>query len=283
MIRKALFLGRGLILFLNVLAAVSSVPVFFFDVSRGHFGLAGAAALEGVLCSIVAKQLTGTLREFLRPAPGTPPGAALHGLSGFPNVPLPADPAQPSTLGFRGWLWDMTNRQLVSPVQGTIWDGPELRCDEWDESEVIRGCAGIHAHLVPPRWTTWDCPEVIAFREPTRVFLHVFPGHQAAQALTLSVRRSSWVWRRTNYVRYASLTPSNPILEEGPESWPTPSSIEVVGITGIVERVGRFVLGTEGWRAEWAVIRTLKAPTQAIGLQLEKAFPDVQIIYPEEN
>ena len=54
-------------------------------------------------------------------------------------------------------------------------------------------------------------------------------------------------------------------------------------ITGIVERFGRFVLGTEGWRAEWVVIKQLYAPTTEIGLSLEKAYPDVEILYPEET
>ena len=41
----------------------------------------------------------------------------------------------------------------------------------------------------------------------------------------------------------------------------------------------RFVLGTEGWRAEWVQIRKLAAPTDEIGLALERAFPDVEVIY----
>lgn len=50
-------------------------------------------------------------------------------------------------------------------------------------------------------------------------------------------------------------------------------------VTGIVERFGKFVLGTEGWRAEWVIIRKLRAPTTEIGLAMEETFPDVEIIY----
>jgi len=50
-------------------------------------------------------------------------------------------------------------------------------------------------------------------------------------------------------------------------------------ITGIVERFGRYVLGTDGWRAEWVIIRKLRAPTAEIGLALEATFPDVEIVY----
>jgi hypothetical protein len=50
-------------------------------------------------------------------------------------------------------------------------------------------------------------------------------------------------------------------------------------VTGIVERFGRFVLGTLGWRAEWVIIRKLLAPTQELGFELERAYPDVEVCY----
>lgn len=50
-------------------------------------------------------------------------------------------------------------------------------------------------------------------------------------------------------------------------------------IIGIVERFGRYVLGTEGWRAEWVIIRKLKAPSTEIGLALEQAYPEVEVVY----
>ena len=50
-------------------------------------------------------------------------------------------------------------------------------------------------------------------------------------------------------------------------------------IIGVVERFGKYVLGTEGWRAEIVVIRKLRAPNMEIGLELEKAYPDVEVYY----
>lgn len=50
-------------------------------------------------------------------------------------------------------------------------------------------------------------------------------------------------------------------------------------IVGVVERFGKYVLGTEGWRAEIAIIRKLRAPNIEIGLALEKAYPDVEVYY----
>ena len=47
-------------------------------------------------------------------------------------------------------------------------------------------------------------------------------------------------------------------------------------IVGVVERFGKYVLGTEGWRAEWVLIRALKAPSTEIGLALEQAYPELE-------
>ena len=54
-------------------------------------------------------------------------------------------------------------------------------------------------------------------------------------------------------------------------------------VHGIVERFGKFVLGTEGWRAEWVIIRELMAPSTRVGLELEKKYPDVIVHYPDEE
>lgn len=53
-------------------------------------------------------------------------------------------------------------------------------------------------------------------------------------------------------------------------------------VTGVVERFGRYVMGTEGWRAEQAVIRELMAPNTQIGLELEQRYPDVIVHYPDQ-
>jgi hypothetical protein len=50
-------------------------------------------------------------------------------------------------------------------------------------------------------------------------------------------------------------------------------------IVGVVERSGKYVLCTEGRRPEVAVIRKLRAPNSEIGLELEKAYPEVEVYY----
>lgn len=52
-------------------------------------------------------------------------------------------------------------------------------------------------------------------------------------------------------------------------------------IAGIVERWGRAVIGTEGWRAERAVIKAVLAPSTEIGLAIEAAYPSIEVYYQE--
>lgn len=54
-------------------------------------------------------------------------------------------------------------------------------------------------------------------------------------------------------------------------------------VTGVVERFGRYVLGTLGWRAEHVIIKELMAPSTEIGLAIEKAYPDVVVHYPDQT
>jgi hypothetical protein len=48
-------------------------------------------------------------------------------------------------------------------------------------------------------------------------------------------------------------------------------------VHGIVERFGRYVLGTEGWRAEWVVIRELMAPNTKTALAMMQRYPEVKV------
>ena len=130
------------------------------------------------------------------------------------------DPALPTTLGLRSWVFDIAEGYLRSPVRHTIWRDAELRCDQWNESEVVRGVAGIHAHLVTHNWR---------------------------------------------------------------ETAATSGLFDPTQIIGVVERFGRYVLGTEGWRCEWAVIRQLHAPNRFVAAALREAYPEVEVTFATPN
>jgi len=54
-------------------------------------------------------------------------------------------------------------------------------------------------------------------------------------------------------------------------------------VHGIVERFGRYVLGTKGWRAEWVVIRELMARDTTTALALMRKYPDVRVHIKEQG
>jgi hypothetical protein len=43
-------------------------------------------------------------------------------------------------------------------------------------------------------------------------------------------------------------------------------------VLGLVERFGKFVLGTEGWRAEWVIVKEILAPDPATARQIKRAY-----------
>lgn len=151
-----------------------------------------------------------------------------------------ADPNISNTFGWRCWNWLVLDEELKSPIRSAVWYDAELRCEIWDESEVIRGKAGIHARIVPTEWQKEFCPE----------------GSSSV---------NSFDALQTSY----SINDDICVV------------IQYYQIDGIVERFGKYVLGTEGWRSEWVIIRELRAPNTEIGLALEKKFPSVIIHYPE--
>jgi hypothetical protein len=68
-----------------------------------------------------------------------------------------------------------------------------------------------------------------------------------------------------------------------PTDWRRARSFGDCKVHGIVERFGRFVLGTEGWRAEWVVIRELMAPDTETALALMRKYPDVRVHVKEQE
>lgn len=191
------------------------------------------------------------------------------------NAFVPSDPDFPSTFGWRCWRWDPTAKLLASPQQADLWHTPELRCDSWDTNSVVRGYAGIHAHLVPKNWTRQVVPEAIFASAGTgRGFMFNSGGGNGGPSSIVTLGQSSSITYSIGgggggYAdTQSSLTQICPFV-------PPPA----IYISGIVERYGKYVLGKEGWRAEIVHIRKLLAPNTEIGLALERAYPDIEVIY----
>lgn len=48
-------------------------------------------------------------------------------------------------------------------------------------------------------------------------------------------------------------------------------------IVGLIERYGKFVLGTEGWRAEWVIIKELLCADEVLAAAVKAAYPEIPV------
>lgn len=62
-----------------------------------------------------------------------------------------------------------------------------------------------------------------------------------------------------------------------------PSDMPGGTIIGLLERFGRFVLGSEGWRAEWVIIKELVCADEALARQVKAAYPDIPVTVAHEG
>ena len=114
--------------------------------------------------------------------------------------------------------------------------------------------------LSPHRNTVWETPELRVKKWSNAEALRGLAGIHAC--------RMPYDWRHADIRHHEELSHYNYNYELGPRC-----------VVGVVERFGKYVLGTEGWRAEIVVVRKLRAPTTQIGLALEKAYPEVEVYY----
>ncbi|HZT90315.1 MAG TPA: hypothetical protein VFA12_20410 [Stellaceae bacterium] len=54
-------------------------------------------------------------------------------------------------------------------------------------------------------------------------------------------------------------------------------------VVGVVEGWGRMLYGSEGWRAEYARILAVRAPSTEIGLEIERAYPSIEVYYDDRE
>lgn len=62
-----------------------------------------------------------------------------------------------------------------------------------------------------------------------------------------------------------------------------PEDMPKHAILTLVERFGKFVLGTEGWRAEWVLIKEILAPDEATARALRRTYPEIPISVAHEG
>lgn len=188
------------------------------------------------------------------------------------------DLAYGNEFGWRSWLWEPNQKLLFSPSQGTPWYGSELRVTHWDESDVVRGKSGIHAEFVPVDWEN----QVSAYAPMAQIFVSTLPPGSPGETMSMNIGYGSYALVCDGF-QWCEPS-SGAVYPFGTQfASPIQRSPQTNAIHGIVERFGKYVMGTDGWRAEWVIIRKLYAPDTETGLALEAAYPDVEVIYPKEN
>jgi len=97
--------------------------------------------------------------------------------------------------------------------------------------------------------------------------------------ITLQAER----WKESTVLRGAAGIHARRLPRDWRRADPRVTEIGPCDVHGIVERFGRYVLGTEGWRAEWVVIRELVAPDTETALALMRKYPDVRVHVKEQE
>ncbi len=168
----------------------------------------------------------------------------------------------------------------------------------WQQNQMMLAHATAHQNLLmqqglipsPPKMIRPDPtqPDTLGWREWVWDADHKCLKSPQQETLWESDHLAARHWSNEDAVRgvagiHAMLVPRHwKILNEfGASPYGSPPSGTVV--TGIVERFGKYVLGTEGWRAEQVIIRELLAPSTEIGLELEQRYPDVIIHYSDQE
>lgn len=118
----------------------------------------------------------------------------------------------------------------------------------------------------PVMWTEWVGPELIAEKYEEENEIRNRAGIHAL--------RAPKNWKEIAWSQHGELGSPWSFIRTDEFGFDV-----IVPIRGICERMGRYQLGTIGWRSEVAIIKALAAPTLEIGLEIEKKFPDVEVIY----
>ncbi len=215
-------------------------------------------------------------------------GGAPNGLGGLPFGGLGQTPSA-AQMAHQQQLAAIMHQQMMAAIhaQNMLGGGSS----NWSGSQsIFNTSASVFAGQNAPSQPNWLKPDP---KQPDTLGWREWIWSEADQRLQSPSQKTVWpeaelvvpAWDDGEAVRgvsgvHAHLVPKHwKILGERHREYAQgPDRVH-----GIVERFGKYVLGTEGWRAEWVIIRELMAPSTEIGLKLEQAYPDVIIHYPDEE
>lgn len=124
---------------------------------------------------------------------------------------------------------------------------------------------------------SWKRPDTLGWR--------TFGWHPTKHCLMSPVQKTLWTepeMRVENWAEAAAVRGHAGIhacrLPRG--DWrkaQCPHDMPVLPIVALVERFGKFVLGKEGWRAEWVFIKEIMVPDEATGRAVRRVYPEIPV------
>jgi hypothetical protein len=170
----------------------------------------------------------------------------------------------------KGWLLRSDRNIQVTGHLGAVyrWLSRPTRLDVARVIKAHRARNSKPSHVRPETlgWRTWNWnARERCLMSPSQGTLWPTPDHMVPKWDTQEVVRGK-----------AGIHACR--LPRGDWKLATPPSDMLNGrIVGLVERFGKFVLGTEGWRAEMAVIKELVVPDEATYRLIKHTYPEVII------
>ena len=121
----------------------------------------------------------------------------------------------------------------------------------------------------PLRYTPWPEDGILRAENWSGDDEALLRGHAGIHA-----RRMPRDWRRAEWRADNELFYAGYAAAAAPNFYGIPT-------VGIAECWGRVLDGTEGWRAEYARILAVRAPTAEIGLAIERVYPSIRVYFDE--
>lgn len=130
-----------------------------------------------------------------------------------------------------------------------------------------------------------------SFKRPDSLGWRTFGWHPTKHCLVSPVQGTLWTepemrvekWDERDAVRGAAGIHACRLPRGDWRTAQRPHDMPQHQILCLVERFGKFVLGKEGWRAEWVFIKEILAPDEAAARALRRVYPELPISVAREG
>lgn len=124
-----------------------------------------------------------------------------------------------------------------------------------------------------------------SWRRPDTLGWRTFGWHPTKHCLMSPVQKTLWTepelrvtnWTEAGAVRGVAGIHACRLPRGDWRKAQRPDDMPFLPIIALVERFGKFVLGREGWRAEWVFIKEIMVPDEATARAARRVYPEIPI------